>query len=463
MIKLFSAVLVCLLAFIGLKFGASGYTPWVNEPARADSALKEVHLGTDILYNSQSQDSLILVVTISGGGSRAGAFAYGVLEALKETQFNWEGEPTNLFSEIDLISGVSGGSILATYATVYGEQTFPDFKDRFLYKDFQTNLITSGLSPSNLLRLTSPHYGRGHLLIDQLNELFQGKRFADLPARPRLLISATDLSRARGFQFTPEQFSLICSDLSTTPLSFAVGASSAVPFLLSPVSLKNYSTTDLCPNTTTIYRNLNAPIDSRISHLYSDKLTYLDASARPYIHLVDGAVSDNLGLRSILDRVSMGDNINALVRGAPSHSIKRMVFIVINAEITPPQDIDQSRKTPNVMDVASAVRFSKGLRTSTETIEMLRQSASAWAEQLSAPERDAQQSIFTQDSELHVIEVSLKSIADKQLRNRLLGIATSFYLPQSQVDELIATGKKTLRGSPDFQKLLRSLDHSAVR
>ena len=115
------------------------------------------------------------------------------------------------------------------------------------------------------------------------------------------------------------------------------------------------------------------------------------------------------------------------------------------------------------MDVASAVRFSKGLRTSTETIEMLRQSASAWAEQLSAPERDAQQSIFTQDSELHVIEVSLKSIADKQLRNRLLGIATSFYLPQSQVDELIATGKKTLRGSPDFQKLLRSLDHSAVR
>jgi NTE family protein len=96
----------------------------------------------------------------------------------------------------------------------------------------------------------------------------------------------------------------------------------------------------LCLNTTTIYRNPDAPIDARISQLFSHKLKYLDATASPYIHLVDGAVSDNLGLRSILDRVSMGDNINALVRDAPPYSIKRMVFVVISAQIVPPEDID---------------------------------------------------------------------------------------------------------------------------
>ena len=462
MIKALWTALVLVLAFIGLKFGASSYTPWTNEPAQARQTPSEVHLGTDIRYNHQFNDSLILVVTMSGGGSRAAAFAYGVLEGLKETQVVWEGQRTDLFSEIDLISGVSGGSILATYATAYGDDTFPGFRDKFLYKDFQSNLISSIFAPSNLLRLTSPNYGRGHLLIDHLNELFEDKKFADLPSRPRLLISATDLSRSRGFQFTPEQFSLICSDLSSTPLSFAAGASSAVPFLLSPISLKNYSTTNLCPNTTTIYRNPDARIDTRISHLYADKLTYLDATARPYIHLVDGAVSDNLGLRSILDRVSMGDNINALVRGAPPHSIKRMVFIVISAEINPPEDIDQANKTPNLMDVIGAMRFSRGLRTSAETLEMLRISARAWAEQLKSPEMNNQHSIFTQDSELHVVEISLKSISDLNLRDRLLKIATRFYLPQNQVDELIAAGKNSLKTSPEFQKMLQSLTNAST-
>lgn len=454
--------LVLVLAFIGLKFGASSYTPWTNEPAQAWQVPSEVHLGTDIRYRHEVSDSLVLVVTVSGGGMRAAAFAYGVLEGLKETQIVWEGQSTDLFSEIDLISGVSGGGILATYATLYGEGTFPAFKEKFLYQDFQTHLVSSIFAPTNLVRLTSPNYGRGHLLIDHLNELFEDKTFADLPLRPRLLLSATDLSRSRGFQFTPEQFSLICSDLASTPLSFAAGASSAVPFLLSPVSLKNYSTTDLCPNTTTIYRNPDAQIDSRISQLYSDKLTYLDATARPYIHLVDGAVSDNLGLRSILDRVSMGDNINALVRDAPPHSIKRMVFVVISAEIVPPEDIDQVNKTPNLMDVIGAMRFSRGLRTSAETLEMLRVSARAWTEQLKSPEMNNQHSIFTKDSELHVIELSLKAISDSKLRDRLLKIATRFYLPQNQVDELIAAGKNSLKTSPEFKKMLQSLTSAST-
>lgn len=175
MVRALSIALVLVLAFIGLKFGASSYTPRTNEPAQARQAPSQVHLGTDIRYRHEVSDSLVLVVTVSGGGMRAAEFAYGVLEGLKETQIVWEGQRTDLFSEIDLISGVSGGGILATYATLYGDGT-------------------------------SPNYGRGHLLIDHLNELFEDKRFADLPLPPRLLLSATDLSRSRGFQFTPEQF-----------------------------------------------------------------------------------------------------------------------------------------------------------------------------------------------------------------------------------------------------------------
>lgn len=159
MIKALWTTLVLVLAFIGLKYGASSYTPWTNEPAQARLTPSEVHLGTDIRYKREVSDSLVLVVTVSGGGMRAAAFAYGVLEGLKETQLVWEGQRTDLFSEIDLISGVSGGGILATYATLYGNDTFPAFKEKFLYQDFQTHLVSSIFAPSNLIRLTSPNYG----------------------------------------------------------------------------------------------------------------------------------------------------------------------------------------------------------------------------------------------------------------------------------------------------------------
>lgn len=457
MIKTFIACTVIVLSVLGIKLGFSSYTPWVNEPAKTRALAREVHLGTDIRYSDLENDSLIMVVTMSGGGTRAGAFAYGVLEALRETKIQWENQESDLFTEIDLISGVSAGSILASYATAYGTQTFPDFKNAFLYKDHQSSLIINALTPTNLMRLTSPNYGRGDLLIEHLNELYEGKTFSDLPARPRLLVTATDLARARSFQFTPEQFALICSDLGTVPLAFAAGASSAVPFIFSPISVKNYSGTEQCKNKTSIYKNPDAPSDFRINQLYLDKMTYLDSNSRPYIHLVDGAVSDNLGLRSILDRVSMGDNINALVRGAPPRSIKRMVFVIINAEIVPLEDIDQTIEVPDILKVASAIRFGKGLRTSAETLELLHQSADLWTEQLKSPEMDNEKSIFSPNSELHVIQVNLRDTPDKTIRSRLMSLATAFYLPRAEVDALIDAGKKTLLASPDFQKMLRSL------
>ena len=66
--------------------------------------------------------------------------------------------------------------------------------------------------------------------------------FGDVERRPRhpqLFITATDMSLGTGFEFTWDQFALICSDLRTVPLSFAVAAPSAVPLLLSPMTLKN--------------------------------------------------------------------------------------------------------------------------------------------------------------------------------------------------------------------------------
>ena len=43
------------------------------------------------------------------------------------------------------------------------------------------------------------------------------------------------------FEFTQDQFDLLCSDLTDVPVARAVAASSAFPILLSPLTLHNYA------------------------------------------------------------------------------------------------------------------------------------------------------------------------------------------------------------------------------
>jgi NTE family protein len=62
----------------------------------------------------------LLILAFSGGGTRAAAFAYGVLEELAATPVVLGGRPRRLLDEVDLISAVSGGSFTAAYYGLYG-------------------------------------------------------------------------------------------------------------------------------------------------------------------------------------------------------------------------------------------------------------------------------------------------------------------------------------------------------
>ena len=57
------------------------------------------------------------------------------------------------------------------------------------------------------------------------------------------MASATDISSGGDFTFSQTFFDYLCSDLSKVPVSRAASASSAVPFVLSPVTLNNYGGT----------------------------------------------------------------------------------------------------------------------------------------------------------------------------------------------------------------------------
>ena len=54
-----------------------------------------------------------MVLSFSGGGTRAAALAYGVLQGLRDTTIAVDGKSRRVLDEVDYVSSVSGGSFTA--------------------------------------------------------------------------------------------------------------------------------------------------------------------------------------------------------------------------------------------------------------------------------------------------------------------------------------------------------------
>lgn len=442
------------LMVLVLLSGCSSLRPWQNQPMKMygdrEAALRDA---------APAQDrKMLMLVSLSGGGARAAAFGYGVLDALRQTQVPWQGNSISLLDELDLISGVSGGSIVAAYYAAFGSETFPAFENQFLRKNFQDNLVSYALKVRNLYDLSSPWFGRSNLLERRLDELFKGKTFGDLterPGHPGLLVSATDLSLGSGFEFSWRQFSLICSDLNSVPLSFAVAASSAVPIALSPMTLKNYS--DTCAQPVTL---ASSEADAyRVRLLRDSQRSYLDASTRPYIHLVDGGLVDNLGLRSLLDRSQADGGLRSAVGPMTDTPIEKLVIIAVNAERAASENIDSHDEVPTTLQVMDALLFGTGGRATQETLELLRDTVQAWRQELRKRSADDP---FAPDAKIYVINVNLSDAPEMAERRVLLQIPTAFSLPNDDVTRLVAAGGRVLRSSKEFQSLLKDLGATPV-
>ncbi|MES2941954.1 MAG: patatin-like phospholipase family protein [Pseudomonadota bacterium] len=460
-----SWALCLLMTFLA---GCSSVRPWVNSPL-PDGVIRP---DPDVIASLAASDedlSMIVAVTLSGGGARASAFAYGVLQALHQTPIAWGGRNTTLLNRVGFVSGVSGGSILAAYYAAFGTETFERFEPEFLRQNFQDSLISLALKPGNLIDLSSPWFGRSQLLARRLDELYRGKTFADVwarPGHPRLLISATDLSLGSSFEFSWEQFSRICSDLSTVPLSFAVASSSAVPIALSPVTLKNYAGSckpeDADASEVAIARDAQkeGEGDYRARLLRSQLSTYQDVRARPFIHLVDGGVADNLGVRGLIDKSMTEGGIRRVMRQLPKGVVRKLVLITVNAERDPSERIDESDKVPSTLQVVDAMLFGTGARATNETLGLLGDVEQQWKRELGTAARDGQ-SAFADDAQVHVITVNLRDAPEAMERSRLLQIPTAFSIPIDDVTRLIQAGRHVLEQSAGFKELMSSLRRPA--
>lgn len=410
------------------------------------------------LPRDPSGDSLFINMTFSGGGSRAAALAYGVMRELRQTKITWEGKEKTLLDEVDTINAVSGGSFPAAYYALFGERIFDDFETRFLRRNFQQEIQSLILSWAGIRNALSPRYGRGDMLADHLDhELFESKTFGDFRrARPAVVIAASDMSLRARFDFVQDQFDLICSDLDRFKVARAVAASTSLPVVFSPIRLSNNAgdcTPQALPEPQAGWRNRERTA-RRIGELH----TYQDRELRPNIHLIDGGLTDNLGLRGPLDMIDLAGGIYPAMRNLGAHGIRKHVFIVINAESRVSRfDLDQSPNMPDALVTAQAAAQIPLIRYSFETIELLRASFDRWYAEIRTAAAGDPDPVYAPDAEFILININLQAVRDPAERKALLETPTTLNLTGEQVDRLVRVGGELLRESEGFKRLIRDL------
>ena len=419
-----------------------------------------------------NSENLLLYLTFSGGGTRAAALSYGVLEELRKTEGIIDGRKRRLLDEIDGISSVSGGSFTAGYYGLFGDRIFEDFENKFLKKNIQGALtVRTFLNPINWFRLYSDTFDRSDLAAEYYDKhIFEGRTFSDIAARkgPMIMMNATDMTYGLRIGFNQDAFDLICSDLSRFTVARAAAASSAVPMLLSPITLRNYAGTCGFRIPEGFEGVLGGrSISERQLFLANNIAPFLDSQKKPYIHLVDGGVSDNLGLRAVLDRVIARGSVWETIKGTSMENVHKVAIIVVNAETQPDTKWDRSEGIPGIGAMMSAYSSIGIERYNKETEALLKESVKSWADEIKV-QRCKGDAVTTTpgscgDIQFYVVEVKFNALKDETERMYFKRLPTSFKLPAEQVDKLRDVAHRLLVQSEEFQRLLRDLGYERFR
>ena len=463
---------VLTLSLLVLLGGCATATRPVNPPiTQADP---RTGYRFDTRQSPERDKQNLVVLAFSGGGTRAAAFSYGVLEFLRKTEIvGPKGNKGRLLDEVDIITGVSGGSFTALAYGLYGDKLFDDYEQRFLKRDVQGEIVSRSFSPANWGRLRSTAWGRSELASELYDEiLFNNATFGDLNRGkgPLIVASATDISTGSRFVFSQRIFDVICSDLSAVRLSRAAAASSAVPVVLSPVTLNNYGGT--CNTITPAYLtpfldadNPPRPAARAIRSLRAEQ-AFGDGVNRPYLHLVDGGVSDNVGMRAVLDALEVLQALHEAGIPSPFDNVRRIIVFIVNSLSSPPTKWDQSEDPPGTVDILLKASGTPIDAFSYEAVELLKDTAAQWstlrrvrnsAAYANNKDPAVAAALRVPEAEIYAIDVSFPMLKDKAELDYLNRQPTTFVLPSEAVDRLRAAAGTIIADSPEFKRLLKDV------
>jgi len=445
--------------------------------------LTQANLDTGYTFQTRqkhfkNQENLV-ILAFSGGGTRAAAFSYGVLEFLRRTEvIGPKGNTVRLLDAVSMITGVSGGSFTALAYGLYGEQLFGDYEQRFLKRDVEGELLARLVSPRYWGDLSSTGWGRSELAAQLYDEiLFNGATFGDLDRGegPFVVASATDIASGGRVPFNQNVFNVLCTDLNAIRLSRAAAASSAVPVVLSPVTINNYGGTCgnvIPPWASTFMEAADPPRPAaRAIRELRDVVPYSDSKLRPYIHLVDGGVSDNVGMRGVLDALELLEALHDAGVPTPLDQVRRIVIFVVNSLSSPPSTWDESESPPGTVDILLKATGVPIDHYSYEAVELLKDISARWdtlrrirslAGCSTNKDSPVCAAVRVPQAEIYAIDVSFASLPDKAERDYLNQQPTSFALPAEAVDRLRSAAGTIIQASPEYRRLLKDVGATVV-
>lgn len=427
-----------------------------------------------VVRGQPTSDRPFVLLAFSGGGTRAAAFSFGLMEELRQVEYTFhDGSKRRLLDYVEIISSVSGGSFTSTYYALFPERFFSDFPDRFLKRNIQGGLLARMFNPYNWLRLASPDFSRIDLADEYYkNTIFEGKTFADLLKKPKgsvpfLVLNATDISIAHRFEFTQDQFDLLCSDLSGVTLSRAVAASSNFPVAFAPLTVDIYK--EKCgplPPWVELGLDREKNPKRRVSEASAAR-SYRDPDRR-FAHLLDGGISDNLGLRGPFQAVTTTDSAWSILKAANLGQLGRLIVIAVNAKTTKQRTWDAKSSPPGVGAVLDVVMNGPMDDVSYDSLEMtdghfkqmkqLARTVDSCNKRLAQNCPSVSQIANPITTEFTFAELTFDDIPDPRLRRCMQGLPTSFSLPRETVDLLRLTARQLLMTSEPFIKGMEDLD-----
>jgi NTE family protein len=436
-------------ALAALTTLAGGCAHWPGTPALQQASEAGYRINNSAAAGRS--DDMLVVLAISGGGMRAAALGFGVLEELRRTTITIDGRQRRLLDEVDIISAVSGGTLPSTYYVLRGERAFDEFPQRVLARNLEKELALRIFSPGNWFRLPSATFGKSDLFAELYDEtVFDHARFADLQQAggPFLIINGTDVTTGARFTFTQDQFDALCGDLSQISLGRAIATSTALPPLLTPITFENRGGT--CGRKpapwelAAIAAGAGAESPGRALLRVRALQSYANPD-RPYVHVFDGGLSENLGLAELLRamelRKVMPDG-SVLPAFDKAH---RLVVIAVNALRYPPVDWDRSAAPPDTGSLQDQMWSIPVDRISLDAVEQVRDRLADWQRGAAADGKPRQ---------AYFVQVTFDALKNPAERRYFEGVKTSLALPPEQVDKLREVGGRLLLEAPAFRRLL---------
>ena len=442
--------LVCCAVFALLVTGCASHGVVDNAPGLASDPDQVYSI--EAMEERYRRDDNALMLAFSGGGTRAAALSYGVLQELRDTPVASEDGGQRLLDEVHSIMSVSGGSFTAAYYGLHGDGIFDDYEEVFLRKNVQGALFRGAFNP---LRWFSGK-SRTEMAVDYYEKnVFKGATFADMRQKngPIIVINASDLAGGVRFSFVQEYFNLLCSDLSSFSVARAVTASSAVPVLFEPVTVRNHPECGKEQPDWLKTAHAQAVGNPELAMVVKGMGTYFDRDNRPYVHFVDGGITDNMGLRALYEIVELAGGAKAFTKRGQRTPPRRLVMVSVNASTENDPEMSRSEEYPSLGETIGAVSSIQLRRYNVTTTRLMQRSLERWAQELSTTERPV---------EAYFIMLDFDDIHERERRAFLNKAPTSFSLTDEQVDALIEAGRDLLRNNAEFRRLLADMKASKV-